>query len=120
MSKTIKNNVSTKRSRPALTPEARENQLIAKAINMAEEQLDNRTASSQVLCHYLKLGTVKAQLELERERKEIELIKAKASAMASNERIEKLYAQALNAMRTYAGIVEDTHEEELDDYDSEY
>ena len=119
MSKTIKNNTNVKKSRPALTPEARENQLIAKAINMAEEQLDNRTASSQVLCHYLKLGTVKAQLELERERKAIELLKAKANAMASNERMEKLYADALNAMRTYSGQTT-TPEEDYDDEEEEY
>ena len=120
MSKTVKNITTVKRSRPALTPEARENQLIAKAMNVAEQQLDNGTASSQIICHYLKLGTVKAQLELERERKEIELIKAKASAMASNERIEKLYAEALNAMKLYAGAGGEVREEEFDDYDSEY
>ena len=63
--------------RPALTPESREQQLIHLATNLAEQQLRDGTASSQVITHYLKLGTTKAKLELEREQKEMELIKAK-------------------------------------------
>ena len=46
--------MSSKGSRPALTREARENQLIDLAIDQVEKQLREGTASSQVLVHYLK------------------------------------------------------------------
>ena len=47
------------KSPPVMTPEARENQLISLAIDLAEQQLRNGTASSQVITHYLKLGSSK-------------------------------------------------------------
>ena len=94
---------SRTKGRPALTPEARENQLIALAVDMAEEQLRNRTASSQVITHYLKLGSSAERLEQEKKRLENELIRAKTEAVKSAERIEALYAEALDAMRDYGG-----------------
>lgn len=93
----------TSRSRPALTPEARENQLIAKAINLAERQIEEGSASSQVITHFLKLGTQKEKLELEKLVKENELLKAKTEAIASGQRQEELYQQALDAMKYYSG-----------------
>lgn len=103
-------------SRPALTPEARQNQMIAKAINLAEKQLDEGTASSQVITHFLKLGTVQAQLELEKTKQETELIKAKREAVASTEAMKVLYEDAIKAMREYAGY----GSSESDDYDGDY
>lgn len=91
------------KSRPALTPEARENQLIALAVDVAEEQLRNGTASSQVITHFLKLGTTRAELEKEKLIRENELLRAKAKALDSAEEIKVLYADALKAMRNYAG-----------------
>lgn len=92
-----------RKMRPALNPEAREQQLISYAVDLAEEQLINGTASSQVITHYLKLGTTKARLELEREKKEIELITAKTENLQAAKRMEELYSQALDAMRSYNG-----------------
>ena len=92
-----------RRIRPALTPEARENQMISLAEDLAEKQLLEGTASAQVITHYLKLGTTKARLELEREKKEIEMIEAKTENLQSAKRMEELYAEALNAMRNYSG-----------------
>lgn len=92
-----------RKSRPALTPEARENQLIALAVDVAEEQLRNGTASSQVITHFLKLGTTRAELEKEKLVRENELLRAKAKALDSAEEIKVLYADALKAMRNYAG-----------------
>lgn len=89
--------------RPALTPEARENQLIALAVDLAEEQMLNGTASSQVLTHFLKLGTEKAKLEREKLQYETELIKAKKSALESDKRIEALYEEAIKAFQGYSG-----------------
>lgn len=94
---------SAKRGRPALTPEARENQMIALATNLAEQQLLDGTAKSQVIVHYLKLGTVKAQLELEKNRRENELLSAKTEALKSSKRIEELMDNAIAAMKSYSG-----------------
>lgn len=94
---------SVKRGRRALTPEARENQMIALATNLAEEQLMNGTASSQVITHFLKLGTVKAQLELEKNRRENELLSAKTEALKSTKHIEELMENAIAAMKSYSG-----------------
>lgn len=92
-----------KRSRPAISPEARENQLIARAVDLAEQQLIDGTASSQVITHFLKLGTVKNQLELEKLKKENELLSAKTESIKSSQRVEELYNEALVAMKKYRG-----------------
>ena len=97
------NNNTQKRSRPALTPEARENQLVSLAINLAEQQLRDGTASSQVITHYLKLGTQKERLEREKLERENELLRAKTESIESAKRVEELYENALKAMRDYSG-----------------
>ncbi|ADD81008.1 gp010 [Rhodococcus phage ReqiPoco6] len=91
------------RRRPATTPEARENQLISLAVDLAEQQLKDGTASSQVITHYLKASSSREKLEQERLRNENILLKAKAEAIASQKRIEEMYGKALNAMRSYSG-----------------
>lgn len=88
---------------PATTPEGRENQLISLAVDLTEKQLRNGTATSQVITHYLKLGSTREKLEQERLSQENQLLEAKIEAMASVKRIEELYETALNAMRSYAG-----------------
>ena len=101
------NESSTKSSmRPALTPEARENQLIYLATNLAEQQLRDGTASSQVITHYLKLGSSKEKIE-----KQKELISAKTESLQSSKRIEELYANAIKAMQKYSGHGGDDYEE---------
>lgn len=89
--------------RPALTPEAREVQLIALATNLAEQQLRDGTASAQVITHYLKLATDQNRIENEKLRHEVELLKAKTKALESEQHREELYANAIAAMRDYAG-----------------
>ena len=98
--------------RPALTPEARENQLIALAIDRAEQQLLDGTASSQVITHYLKLGSTKDRLEREKLERENELLKAKTESIQSMQRIEELYKNALDAMRNYTYSGDSEYEEE--------
>ena len=93
----------SKPMRPALTPEARENQLISLAVDLAEKQLQEGTASSQVITHYLKLGSTKERIEKEILEKQKELITARTEALQSSKRVEELYAEALNAMRNYSG-----------------
>lgn len=97
---------SYERTRPALSPEAREKQLIAKAMNLAERQIDEGTASSQVITHFLKLATVKNQLELEKLRHENNLTEAKIDMIQSTQRTEELYQDAIKAMRSYSGMGE--------------
>lgn len=96
------------KSPPVMTPEARENQLISLAIDLAEQQLRNGTASSQVITHYLKLGSSKEKLEKEILEEQKKLVVAKTSAIESQERIDELYAGAIAAMRSYNGQSEDS------------
>ena len=105
-----------KKLRPALTPEARENQLIALTIDLVEKRLIEGTASSQETTHFLKLATSKAQLEKERAILENELIRAKTEQLRSQERIEELYANAIKAMSRYQGF-SSSEEEDDEDYD---
>lgn len=100
--------------RPALTPEARENQMIYLAENLAEQQLRDGTASSQVITHYLKLGSTREKLERERLEEENKLLRAKTKALEDQKELKELYADALKAMRRYSG------EGEVDEDDDDY
>jgi hypothetical protein len=86
--------------------------MIALAENLAEKQLLDGTASSQVITHYLKLGTVREQLERERLEKENALLVAKVEALQSAKRSEELFAEAIKAMKRYGGH---SSEDEYDD-----
>lgn len=96
-----------KRRPPATTPEARENQLVALAIDLAEKQLEAGTASSQVITHYLKLGSTNSRIEKEILEQQKELMKAKTDAIKSAKKVEELYGNALKAMKAYSGNRED-------------
>ena len=105
--------------RPGMTPESREEQMVNLAINAAEKQLRDGTASSQVITHFLKIGSTKERLEKEILEENKKLVVAKTESMQSNKRIEELYAEALSAMRNYAGqtpIDASDEEYEADDY----
>lgn len=93
-----------KKRRPALTPEARENQMISLAINLAERQLEEGTASSQVITHFLKLGTEKERLERSKIEHENELLKAKTEALHSAKHVEEMFEGFMDAMRQYGGF----------------
>lgn len=103
---------TTRKRRPALTPESRETQLISLADDMAEEQLRSGTASAQVLTHFLKLGSTRNRLEEEKIRNENLLISARLEQIASSQRIEQMYEDALNAMRSYSGQQVEVYDEE--------
>lgn len=92
-----------KKIRPALSPEARENQLIALAVDLVEQRLLDGTASSQEVTHFLKLGSTKAQLEKEKIKKENALLEVKAESIQSQQHRDELYKNALEAFRTYSG-----------------
>lgn len=101
----------SRKRQPAMTPEARENQMINYAINLAEKQLLEGTASSQVITHYLKLGTSKTLLEKEKLEQENKLLRAKTEAIESQKEVEALYREALDAMRIYSGRKDDVDED---------
>ena len=91
---------------PATTPEARENQLISAAVDLAEEQILNGTASSQVLTHFLRLATTREALEQERLRRENILLEKKSEALESGKHLEELFDKAILAMKSYQGAEE--------------
>lgn len=92
-----------KRRKPATTPEGRENQMVSAAIDLAENQIRAGTASSQVITHFLKLGSTRERLEQQRLEHENELTRVKIEALEGQKRVEELYMEALSAMRSYAG-----------------
>lgn len=100
-----------RKMRPALSPEAKENQMISYAMDLAEEQLRNGTASSQVITHFLKLGSERERLERERLKEENKLLRAKTKALDDQKEIKVLYADALKAMRRYSGQGDETDDE---------
>lgn len=106
---------SKKKMRPALDPDARENQMISRAMDLAEQQLMDGTASSQVITHFLKLGTAKARLEKKMLEEQVELTKAKTQSYRSMEQTEALINNAIRAMKSYQGSAFDDSEEIYDD-----
>lgn len=103
---------STRKLRPALTPEAREKQMMSLAMDCAEQQMRDGTASSQVICHFLKLASSKEKLEKERLEEENKLLRAKAEALKSAETSEELYRNAIKAFSRYSGHGSEYDEDE--------
>ena len=108
--KTADSAKTTRKIRPALTPEARENQMIALAVDLVEQRLLDGTASSQETTHFLKLGSMKNRLEMEKLQEENRLLKARTEALQSAKRVEELYSEAIKAMRRYSGQGSDDDE----------
>lgn len=96
---------------PASSPEERENQLISLAYDLAEKRLIEGTATSQEVVHFLKMGSVRQQEELEKLRSENELLKVKAESIQSDKFTEQLYREAIDAMRSYQPTQEDNIDE---------
>lgn len=102
----VKTNVSSgnsKKMRPALTPEADENQMISLAMDLVRQRLIDGTASSQETTHFLKLATNKSRLENQLLEAQTEMAIAKKEALQSQKRMDELYADAIKAMRHYGG-----------------
>lgn len=96
---------------PALTPEARENQMISLAYDEVERKIKEGRATSQELTHFIKLGSTRERLEQQRLEREVELLARKADAMDSAKRIEALYDEAIQAMRSYGGTMTQRHDD---------
>lgn len=103
MAKVRSKGASSRELAPALSPEARENQLIYLATDLAEQQLRDGTASSQVITHYLKLGSMREKLERERLEEENKLLRAKTKALEDAADMKVLYEDAIKSMQRYQG-----------------
>lgn len=94
---------SSKKRAPARTPEQRNNQLIAMSYDAAEQMISSGKATSQLLTHFLKQGTVQAGLELAKLEQENLLLKARTDQIAASEDVRELYAQVINVVTEYKG-----------------
>ena len=95
--------MAKKKMRPATSPELRENQLVSLAIDLAEKQLLDGTATSQVITHFLKIGSTKEVIEKQILEKQKDLLEAKTEAIKANRNMVELYEDAMNAMKIYKG-----------------
>lgn len=108
----------TSKRRHAMSLENREQQMITLAVDLAEQQLREGTASSQLITHYLKLATTREKIEQETMLANQKLIQAKVESLASASRIEEMYSEAISAMRRYGGGGSDNNQDnEEEDYD---
>lgn len=89
--------------RPAINPEARMGQLVALAVDCAEQQLRDGTASSQVITHFLKYATREKELELQILEKQKDLIVAKTEQIHDQKRTDEMFREAIDAIRGYQG-----------------
>ncbi len=112
--KDVETGLNQRSMKPASTPEGRENQLIALAMDRAEERLRNGTASSAEIVHYLKLGSMEGRLRRDMLKEEKKLLTAKTEALESQKKSEELFQRAIKAFKEYSG----EGSEEEDQYDS--
>ena len=91
----------------ASTPEGRENEMIMLAYQEVERRIRDHTATSQELCHFLKMGSEKERLEREKLEVEMELQRVRADSIESGKHMEELYNNAISAMKLYSGVEED-------------
>jgi hypothetical protein len=104
-----------KRRRPATSAEARELEIASDAYDLAEEQIREGTASSQVITHFLKMGSTREKLEQQRIAHENELLQVKREAIEGQKRVEELYMSALAAMRSYSGQASEAETPDAED-----
>lgn len=97
----VKKKEETKGARPASTPEAREQQLVNLAVQLAEKQLRDGTASPSIINHYLKIASRREVLEREILEKQSKLIEAKAQNINKDREAEDLAKAAIEAMKNY-------------------
>lgn len=96
-----KKQAEEKGMRPASTPEAREQQLINLAVNLAEKQLREGTASPSIINHYLKMASNREVIEREILQKQSKLLEVKAQSISNEKENEKMAKAALEAMKNY-------------------
>ena len=95
----------TKKRMPGRTVLSREEQLASLTYDLAEAQLLDGTASSQVMTHFLKVGASSHALEMEHLKAEIELLKGKLESLKRTDNLEQMYKDAVRATQVYSGQV---------------
>lgn len=113
MAKTTTRSIRNNSRAPALSSEEKENRLIALAWDEAEKRLLDGTASNQLICQLIKVGSTRERLEKDILRQQKDLMEAKTDAIKSAKHVEELYANALSAMQSYSGQPVEVDEEDL-------
>lgn len=104
-----------RKTAPASTPEGRQAQIVAAAVDLAEQRILDGTASNQLLLHYIKIADPMRKIEEEILEKQKELIVAKTENLASQKKMEELYSEAIKAMTRYSGgpVTPEEYDEDL-------
>lgn len=100
---------------PAMSIESHQNQMISLAHKCAEEQLRKGTASSQIICHYLKMGSERERLAVEQAKADLELTRAKTKSIESSKRMDEMFTKALKVFSAYRGEMDEEDEEDEED-----
>ena len=103
-------------SRPPMTPEAHENLCAMLAMNLAEEQLRNGTASAQVISYFLKVGSKRERIERETLELQKDLIVAKTDNLHAQQNMDEMYIKAIDAMKSYTPNASVEEMDEDDEY----
>ena len=104
----------TRKLPPAQSPEELEKRNIHLAEERAAKMLEEGTAPTSILLHYLKLGTSKAELEKAKLENETKLLTAKTEALESAKDVSKMMEDVMNCIKGY-GITafnENSYDEE--------
>lgn len=122
MGKTVKvtKKATDKDERPALSMESWESRIVSKAYKLAEKQIDEGTASSQVITTFLKLGGAERKLEIKRMELELKLIEAKTEQIKATKNEAKMFQEAIEAFGIYSGQTPKAFREEEEDGDYDY
>ena len=111
--KTTGNELTRRPRRRAQTPEERENQLIALALDRVEERMLNGTASGQEYVQFIRMASSKARAENEKLKLELDLVRAKTENLRQQQRTDEMFANAIAAFKRYSGASDDNEEEDL-------
>lgn len=89
---------------PDLSSSAIEKRLIAKAYAEAERRIDNGTATSEMICLFLKAGSNKHYIDEQKTQAELDYTRAKVDLVRSQIKTEEMIVAAMDAMKMYQGV----------------
>lgn len=89
---------------PPIDDQAMESKMISLALKQAQKQLEQGTASSQIVTHFLRLGSTRAQIELEELQLKNRLLEEKIVAEQSGQRLNEMFQEVLEALRSYSYV----------------
>jgi hypothetical protein len=96
--------MAKKQMSPPTTDDAMENKLVALALDQARVQLQEGTASSQIITHFLKLGSLRHSIELEKLELENRLLEEKILAEQTGQQINEMMAEVMAALKSYTYV----------------